>query len=68
MDNDQIYGVLLMLRKSGVTFYYTEVCATIIESAFLEANKAIYALKMRSLRQFNRLLTMSQLIGPRTYI
>lgn len=73
MDNEQNYGALLLLRISGVDRPLPNVPFIIrksvqqyvggrIEGAFPEANRATYALKVRSLRQFNRLLTMSQLI------
>lgn len=79
MDNEQNYGALFLLRISGVDRPLPNVPFIIrksvqqyvggrIEGAFPEANRATYALKVRSLRQFNRLLTMSQLIDRPPYI
>lgn len=73
MDTEQNYGELHLLRISGVDCPLPNVPFIIrksvqqfaggrIEGAFPEANRATYALKVRSLRQFNRLLTMRQLI------
>lgn len=73
MDGEQNHGELHLLRISGINGPLPNVPFIIrksvqsffggrIEGAFPEANRATYALKVRSLRQFKRLLTMKELI------
>lgn len=73
MDTEQNHGDLHLLRISGLDRPLPNVPFIIrksvehyvggrIEGAFPEANRATYALKVRSVRQFKRLLSMTQLI------
>lgn len=73
MNDEQNHGELHLLRISGINGPLPNVPVIIrksvqsfiggrIEGAFPEANRATYALKVRSLRQFKRLLTMKELI------
>lgn len=72
MDHEQLHGELHLLRISGVNGPLPNAPFMIrrsiqnfvgrIEGAFPEANRASYALKVRSEQQFNKLLTMTALM------
>lgn len=73
MDPEGLHGELHLLRISGVNgplpnkpFHIRRSVERFvsgkIDGAFPEANKSSYALKVRSQRQFNKLLNMNQLL------
>lgn len=73
MDAQETHGDLHLMRITGangplpnapflIRKSITQHVGAMIEGAFPEANRASYALKVRSLRQFNKLLTLKTLI------
>lgn len=73
MDTQEVCGELHLMRITGangplpnapflIRKTITQHVGGMIDGAFPEANRASYALKVRSLRQFNKLLTLRTLI------
>lgn len=72
MDHEQLHGELHLLRISGVNGPLPNAPFMIrrsiqkfvgkIQGAFPEANRAFYALKVRSEQQFQKLQTMTALL------